>query len=194
MLRCRECPRPRPIPRQWSGVDGEYFHRPSEALRARCVERDQLTAERSCRVGVSAFTQLARTLLHAAVLVAPSVVRTWLILAQLRHKRRTSECAWMVAAAILHKLQSIWCMNFPGKVPLLALNVGRGAITCESVLLILLFLVSGSICFEEFVEGSMVARLSCLCSFHKGKHQVQIVCRWFSYLCRSVLVLLASAW
>jgi len=23
------------------------------------------------------------------------------------------------------------------------------------------------ICFEEFVEGSMVARLSCLCSFHK---------------------------
>ncbi|KAI0265184.1 FYVE zinc finger-domain-containing protein [Gloeopeniophorella convolvens] len=26
------------------------------------------------------------------------------------------------------------------------------------------------ICLEEFVEGSMVARLSCLCSFHNGKH------------------------
>ncbi|KAI9428375.1 hypothetical protein H4582DRAFT_753307 [Lactarius indigo] len=25
------------------------------------------------------------------------------------------------------------------------------------------------ICLEEFVEGSMVARLSCLCSFHNGK-------------------------
>ena len=139
MLRCRECPRPRPIPRQWSGIDGEYFHRPSEALRARCVERDQLTAERSCRVGVSAFTQLARILLHAAVLVALSVVKTWLILAQLRNKRRTSECAWMVAGAILHKLPSIWCMDFQGKAPSLALNVRRGAITRESVLLTLGF-------------------------------------------------------
>ena len=28
---------------------------------------------------------------------------------------------------------------------------------------------TGVICLEEFKEGSMIARLSCLCSFHNSK-------------------------
>ncbi len=53
---------------------------------------------------------------------------------------------------------------------------------------------SGIICFEEFVEGSMVARLSCLCSFHQGKRHVQQWCVADLILCCSMLVLLASTW
>jgi hypothetical protein len=81
----------------------------------------------------------------------------------------------MVARVILHKLPDIWNIDFPGKVPLLALNVRQGRLFAYQVLLIFIF--SGIICFEEFVEGSKVARLSCLCVFHEGKYLVQIVCR-----------------
>ncbi len=77
----------------------------------------------------------------------------------------------MVARVILHKLPSIWYIDFLVKVLLSVLNVRQGQLFAYQVLLIFIF--SGIICFEEFVEGSMVARLSCLCSFHKGKHQVQ---------------------
>ena len=83
----------------------------------------------------------------------------------------------MVARVILHKLPSIYHMNFAGKVPLLALNVRQGRLFAYRVLLVFNIYFSGIICFEEFVEGSMVARLSCLCIFHEGEHQVEIVCR-----------------
>jgi len=80
----------------------------------------------------------------------------------------------MVTRVILYKLRSIYHMNFQGKVPLLVLNVRQGRLFAYQVLLIFF---SGIICFEEFVEGSIVARLSCLCVFHEGKYLVQIVCR-----------------
>jgi hypothetical protein len=67
-------------------------------------------------------------------------------------------------------------MNFAGTVPLLASNVRQGGLFAYQVLLIFPFF-QGIICFEEFVEGSLVSRLSCLCIFHEGKHLVQVVCR-----------------
>lgn len=45
------------------------------------------------------------------------------------------------------------------------------------------------ICLEEFVKGSTVARLSCLCSFHNGKifhdHTVRIHSTHISLACLS---------
>jgi hypothetical protein len=71
------------------------------------------------------------------------------------------------------------------------LNVRQSRLFASQVLLIFL---PGIICFEEFVEGIEVARLSCLCSFHQGKHQVRIHVPLIFLLCHSMLVLLASAW
>jgi len=78
-----------------------------------------------------------------------------------------SNSVWKVAPAPRRSLPSTWFTGFLGKAPLSGLSVSRLAST-------VLWLADGTlsigvICLEEFREGSMIARLSCLCSFHNSE-------------------------
>jgi hypothetical protein len=98
----------------------------------------------------------------------------------------------MAAMGSLPQPPSIWYTNFLEKVLSLELNVRQDKL-CISPVCSFLW-TSGVICLEEFVKGSMVARLSCLCSFHNGRRHRSVGCAaGFLILCCSMLVLLASA-
>lgn len=81
-------------------------------------------------------------------------------------RKPTLRAAWTVELALLPRPSSTLCMNSQLKAPWLELNVSP----FQPISFLFRSCHLGVICLEEFTEGSVVARLSCLCSFHNGEN------------------------